>query len=89
MSVLEGSKVFLLTNSDTYTMPKMINWTSSEAITFANLVHLSYNIDGYGKVNKTSINVGEELTNDMVLEIVLGGTVNEERENGDEESKEN
>ncbi len=88
MTVLKGSKVFLLTNSNTYTMPNIINWTSNEVITFANLIHLSYNIDGYGKVNKTSIQSGEEITNESVLEVTLGGTVYEETEDGNENSEE-
>lgn len=88
MTVLKGSKVFLLTNSNTYIMPNIINWTSSEVITFANLIHLSYNIDGYGKVNKTSIQSGEEITNESILEVTLGGTVYEETESGNENSEE-
>ncbi len=77
-SVLIGSKVFLVTNGDNIVMPNMINWTSSEAITFANLVHLSYNIDGYGRVNKTSILADEVIDYSKTLDITLGGMVNEE-----------
>jgi penicillin-binding protein 2B len=78
ISVLTGSKVFLITNFSNITMPNMKNWTSSEAITFANLIGLSYNIDGYGNVKKTSINAGDIIDLESVLDITLGGTNNEE-----------
>lgn len=75
-SVLRNSKVFILTNSDTYEMPDINGWSSSEVITFANLTHLSYNIDGYGKVTSSSIKPGEIITEESILNVTLGG-VNE------------
>ena len=75
--VINTSKIFLLTNNNNYIMPDMTNWSSNEAITFANLIHLSYNINGYGKVNKTSIMAGEEINPELTLEISLGGSTNE------------
>ena len=86
ITVLNGSKVFLVTNGETIIMPNMKNWTSSEAITFANLIQLSYNIDGYGYVIKTSINEGEEIDFSKTLEISLGGKVRDE--NSEETSEE-
>ena len=77
--ILNSNKVFLLTNSDNYIMPDMLNWSSNEAITFANLINISYNINGYGKVIKTSINTNEIINKDITLDIYLGGNTNETR----------
>ena len=74
MSVLEGSKIFIITNSDKIIMPDMLNWTSGEAITFANLIQMPYTIDGYGKVKNTSIKEGEEINFNSNLTIELGGS---------------
>lgn len=71
--VLKGSKVFLLTNYGTVTMPNLIGWTSSEAITFANLINLKYNINGYGKVTATNIKAGDVIDLNSTLDITLGG----------------
>ena len=88
MSILRNSKVFILTNSDTYEMPDITGWSSSEVITFANLIHLSYNIDGYGKVTSSSINPGEIITQESILNVTLGG-VNEKVSDGIDKSQEN
>ncbi len=87
-SVLKMSKVFIITNAAEYIMPDMTNWSSSEAITFANLIHLSYNIEGYGSVSATSINPGEIITTDMTLNITLGGLTSEKTNNGVKKDKE-
>lgn len=72
MVVLKNSKVFLLTNGINYTMPNMLNWTSSEAINFANLIKVPYNISGYGKVISTSLKEGDRVDINIPLEIKLG-----------------
>ncbi len=70
-SVLVGSKVFINTNGSNITMPNVINWTSSEFISFANLAHLSYNINGYGNVVSSSISEGEIILPDTIINIEL------------------
>lgn len=71
-TVLTGSKVFLLTNGTNYIMPNMIGWTSSEARTYANLIKMPYNIEGYGKVISTSVNPGDLINLENTLIINLG-----------------
>ena len=73
--VLKNSKVFLLTNSNEFIMPNMINWTDMEAIVFANMIKLSYNTNGYGAVTSTSIKEGEVIDLNSELHLELGGKV--------------
>ena len=73
VSALQGSKVFLKTNGNSYTMPNVIGWTKNEVITLAKLLNLSYNVSGYGNVTSVNINAGEVIDQTKTLEIVLGG----------------
>lgn len=70
-SVLYGSKVFLVTNGNNITMPNVIGWAHNEINTFAKLIKINYNIDGYGKVINTNIPEGSiiDLNNDLLVEL--------------------
>ena len=70
-SVLYGSKVFLVTNGNNITMPNVIGWTHNEINTFAKLIKINYNIDGYGKVINTNIPEGSiiDLNGDLLVEL--------------------
>lgn len=59
--VEKNSKVFLLTNSPNYIMPDVTNWTSSEIISFCNIIGLKYELNGYGNVESTSIEKGSQI----------------------------
>ena len=76
-TVLTDSKIFILTNYTNLLMPNIHSWTSNEVISFANLINLSYNIDGYGNVISSSINEGEIIDETKVLNVKLGGLINE------------
>ena len=69
---ITGSKVFLLTNDKTYTMPDVTGWSTNEIIRFCELINLPYKLTGYGKVKQTNIPVNTviDVTN-MTLEITL------------------
>lgn len=69
--LLMGEKVFILTNGKPYTMPDTYNWTSADVIAFCRLINLSYELNGYGKVTSTSINVGAEINLDDKLVVNL------------------
>ena len=69
--VLAGSKVFLLTNSNEYTMPDMTGWSSSEVMNFCNLIGLKYTFSGYGVVKSFNLTVGEVIDLTKTLEITL------------------
>lgn len=68
---LKDSKVFLISNGNKYTMPNVIGWSHNEINTFAKLLNISYNIEGYGKVSKVNINERETIDITKTLEIYL------------------
>ena len=69
--VLVGSKVFLLTNNNEFTMPDITGWSSSEVMNFCNLIGLSYSFSGYGVVKEFNLPVGEIIDLTKTLEITL------------------
>lgn len=70
--VLVGDKVFLLTNSNTYKMPKIDGWSESEVITLCHLLNIPYSINGYGVVKSYSIAPETIITPEDTLSIELG-----------------
>ena len=52
-------------------MPNMNKWSSADAILFAKLIGINYEINGYGKVASTSISEGSEINLDDTLVINL------------------
>ena len=69
--VLVGSKVFLLTDSTEFVMPDITGWSSSEVMSFCNLVGLKFNFTGYGVVKEFNLPVGEILDLTKTLEVTL------------------
>ena len=69
--VLVESKVFLLTDGGEYSMPDMTGWSTSEVMSFCNLIGLNYTFSGYGVVKEFNLPVGEILDLTKTLEITL------------------
>ena len=69
--VEEGSKVFLVTNNLDYVMEDVTGWSLNEISTYANLLGITLNTDGYGYVTSQSIEVGTNVFNDMILNVTL------------------
>ncbi len=69
--VLEGSKVFLLTNAKDYKMIDLTGWSLNEVQIYANLLNLKLSINGYGYVTSQSIPAGEIVTDESLLTIEL------------------
>ena len=46
--LVAGDKVFLVTNSATYTMPNIIGWSKSDVIALCKLLNIPYEIEGNG-----------------------------------------
>ena len=69
--VLVGSKIFLLTDGNEYTMPDMTGWSSSEVMNFCNLIGLNYTFSGFGVVKSFNLTVGEPIDLTSTLEITL------------------
>ena len=67
-------------------MPNVIGWNSSEIISLVNIMKLSYNIDGYGKVIDVSIKPGTIIKPEDILQISLDNrSVVNEKEKAKEE----
>ncbi len=69
--VLEGSKVFLVTNAHDYVLEDLTGWSLNEIKTYANILGLKININGYGYVTSQSMPAGTPINDDLVLEINL------------------
>ena len=69
--VLSGSKVFLLTDNTEFTMPDITGWSSSEVMSFCNLIGLKYTFSGYGVVKEFNLTAGEIIDLTKTLEVTL------------------
>ncbi len=70
-SVIEGSKVFLVSNKKDYVMEDITNWSLNEVMTYANLLGIPINTNGYGYVTSQSIAPGTVINSDSVLTVEL------------------
>lgn len=70
-TLIVGSKVFLFTNDEKYTIPNMIGWSSSEATTLCRLLGIKYKINGYGYVKEQSLEEGTEINEDTEISLTL------------------
>lgn len=64
-TLLQGDKIFLLTNDSNVKMPSLIGYTKIECISLLNLLNVDYEFEGYGYVIEQSIKVGESI-NDKI-----------------------
>lgn len=64
-TLLQGDKIFLLTNDSNVKMPSLIGYTKIECISLLNLLNVDYEFEGYGYVTEQSIKVGESI-NDKI-----------------------
>lgn len=89
-----NSKVFLLTNGDTFYMPDITKYSSKDAIELCNLLGLKYTLDGYGYVESTSIPVGTQIVKGDSITITLKNIVPEalagkEEDENEQDSEQN
>ena len=71
------SKVFLLTNGTTFTMPDITGYSSKDAIELCNILGLKYTLNGYGYVESTTIPPGTEILKGDTITINLKNIVPE------------
>ncbi len=64
-TLLQGDKIFLLTNDSNVKMPSLIGYTKIECISLLNLLNVDYEFEGYGYVTEQSIKAGESI-NDKI-----------------------
>ncbi len=70
-TIIEGDKIFLITNGNEYKMPNMNNWSKNEALLFFNITSTKYEIEGSGYVNTQSVQTNTVLNKDMVVRVEL------------------
>ena len=70
--VVAGSKEFILTNDQNYTMPDMTGWSRNDVQNFCKLIGLKYEMSGYGKVLSTSLAAGSPIDLNNPLTVTLG-----------------
>lgn len=75
--LVEGDKLILITNQTDYQMPNMYNWSRKDAISFFELLGITYQIDGYGFVTEQSIPEGTTLTSETTVTLKLQSKLNE------------
>ncbi|MDD3392577.1 MAG: penicillin-binding protein [Bacilli bacterium] len=70
-TVIEGDKVFLLTNSSNYTMPNIIGWSRADVTNFCNLIGLGCEFENYGYVIEQSITKNSTINSENKLTVTL------------------
>ena len=70
--VIDGDKIFLVTNSNNLTMPNISSWSRYDVIKLCEFLDIEYVFDGYGYVVSQSINEGTKIDKNMKLEVLLG-----------------
>lgn len=67
----QGNKIFLNTNSSKYEMLNIKGWSRSDVISYANFLGIDVIFEGNGYVSDFNVKVGEEITNDTILNVKL------------------
>ena len=70
--VINGEKVFLVTNGENKKILDFTNWSKSDVSRYCLLAHINCNFNGYGYVVSQSIEPGEIVLQDTVLGVELG-----------------
>ena len=63
---LDNEEIVLITNSVT-TMPSLIGYSRIKAMAILNMLNISFEMDGYGFVNKQSISPGSPINDNVIL----------------------
>lgn len=71
-TVVSSDKIFLLTNSNNYTMPNISGWSRYDVIKLCEFIGMDYSFDGYGYVASQSIKAGTKIDEKSTLEVLLG-----------------
>lgn len=68
-SLIKGDKVFLMTNGDKVSMPDITGYSKIEVISLANLLNISYSLNGNGYAISQNIKKDEIVNSDTKLEV--------------------
>lgn len=81
--VVKDNKVFIKTNSKEITMPDTKGWSSNDVNSFCTLVGMNCSINGYGQVISASIEKGEPIDKNTLVEFTLS---RKDEDNGKKEN---
>lgn len=70
--LIYNDKLFLLTNSNNFTMPSVINWSRYDVVKLSELMNIECNFEGHGYVVSQSIKEGQKIESNSTLDILLG-----------------
>ena len=79
IKVVKGDKILLLTNSNEYEMPNMINWSKLDVSKYCEFLNMECIYNGYGYVKEQSIPIGVSINETSKLEVNLEN-INEKKE---------
>ena len=79
-NIIIGSNVYLKTNSIDIPMIDIIGWNKSEVQTLMNFMDVDYEINGTGKVISTNIEVGNNITEKVIINMESAEVKTDEEE---------
>lgn len=65
--LINGTKVYLKTNTNTFNMIDITGWNKTEVITLMNFIDVDYEINGKGIVTSFDIPVGTEINKKLII----------------------
>ena len=71
-SVETGQKVFLLTDTQSFTMPDMTGWTRKDVTALWEVTGFGFSLDGTGTVTSQSVPAGTTVTKGTEIQVVFG-----------------
>ena len=77
--IVEGAKVFLVTNGSKIKAPNMLKWSLSDVKTYSLLSGVKIDYTGYGYVVKQSIEPGEEISSKTLTVELQNESINKQK----------
>lgn len=87
-TLLEGERVILRTESESYTLPSMIGWALRDVLKVANVLDVNVNLFGQGFVVGQSIEEGDTITPGDYMVVELASPTRQETKTGEKEEDE-
>ncbi len=84
----KNSKVFLLTNSNSYKMIDINGWSRNDVLSFTKLINLNTTFSGFGYVKEYSLKKNSEIDLTQTLEVTLEPKYKEEEKDEDKKDQE-
>lgn len=82
VKIVKGDRILLLTNSNSYKMLNLTNWSKIDVSKYCDLLNIECKFNGYGYVRDQSIPVGTMINENTKLEVNLENITEKKEENG-------